>query len=226
TEFPAVPSPRRFYGEPPRGGDSLKGTGPLCLYTERGVGPRRQCAISADLGIDQPVPVYVRVEAGHLLRESTLDQRHSARTRRQLGGDIGVAPGRRRIPDIVHRRVVVGAYAEDRLGTEQLGGYGVAEVDVVPMDGVGDVIVCHLREGAEPVEDLAAVEEASCESEVVVVPETRHEPAVYTLPNIGEGRDRHGGDRRKIRRAAGPSVAVELELAAIGRELGKAVVAG
>src|SRR5271165_6803839 len=52
AEFPGVPSPRRFYGEPPRGGDSLKGTGPRRFYTERGVGPRRQCAISADLGVD------------------------------------------------------------------------------------------------------------------------------------------------------------------------------
>src|SRR6516162_10172585 len=27
AKFPGVPSPRRFYGEPPRGCDSLKGTG-------------------------------------------------------------------------------------------------------------------------------------------------------------------------------------------------------
>src|SRR6516165_8203997 len=40
AEFPGVPSPRRFYGEPPRGGDSLKGTGSVWFYAERGVGPR------------------------------------------------------------------------------------------------------------------------------------------------------------------------------------------
>src|SRR6516162_8607926 len=40
AKFPGVPSPRRFYGEPPRGCDSLKGTGALWFYTERGVGPR------------------------------------------------------------------------------------------------------------------------------------------------------------------------------------------
>src|SRR6516162_8582619 len=94
------------------------------------------------------------------------------------------------------------------------------------MDPVGDVVVSHLREGAETVEDLAAIEEASGESKVVVEPKTRHEPAVYTLPDIGKGRDRHGSDRREVRRAAGPSVAVELELAAIRSEFGKAVVAG
>src|SRR5271165_5773967 len=94
------------------------------------------------------------------------------------------------------------------------------------MDAIGDLVVSHLCEGAEAVEDLAAIEEASRESEVVVVTKTRHEPAVHTLPDIGEGRDRHGGDRREIRRAAGESVAIELELAAIGCELGKAVVTG
>src|SRR6202040_14013 len=114
--------------------------------------------------------------------------------------------------------------AEDRFATEQLGRRGVAEVDVVPMDAIGDVVVSHLREGAETVEDLAAIEEASCESEVVVVSKTRREPAVHTLPDVGEGRDRHGGDRREVRGGAGPNVAVELEMAAKGGGLGKAVV--
>src|SRR6516164_4583102 len=93
------------------------------------------------------------------------------------------------------------------------------------MDSVGDVVVSHLREGAEPVEDLAAVEQASGESEVIVVPKTRYESPVHSLPNIGEGRDRHGGDRWEVPRAASRSVAVELELAAIGRQFRKAVVA-
>src|SRR6516225_737566 len=226
AEFPSVPSPRRFYGEPPRRGDSLKGTGSLWFYSERGVGPRRHRAIPADLGVDEPVPVDIGVEADNLLRESAFDQRHGARSRRELGSEIGVAPGRRRVPDIVHRRVVVGAYTKDSFATEQLGRGRVAEIDVVPMDPVGNVAVSHLREGAETGEDFAAVEEASGESEVVVEAKTRHEPAVYTLPDIGKGRDRHGGDRREVGRAAGPSIAVELELAAVRCEFGKAVVAG
>jgi hypothetical protein len=94
-------------------------------------------------------------------------------------------------------------------------------VDVVPMDGIGDLVVSHLRERAENVEDLAAIEEASCEGEVVVVPKTRGEPPVHTLPDVGKTRNHHRGDRREVRRAAGPNVAVELELAAIGREFGK-----
>src|SRR5271167_2204996 len=94
------------------------------------------------------------------------------------------------------------------------------------MDAIGDLVVSHLCEGAEAVEDLAAIEEASRESDVVVVPKPRHGPAYHTLPDVGEGRDRHGGDRREVRRTAGPSVAVELELAAVGCEFGKAVVAG
>src|SRR6516162_11748504 len=170
------------------------------------------------------VPVYIGVEADNLLRKSPFDQRHSARTRRQLGSEIGVAPGRRRIPDIVHRRVVVCANTKDRLVTEQLGREGVAEVDVVPMDPIGDVVVSYLCEGAEAVEDLAAIEQASRESEVVVVSETRHEPSVHALPDVGEGRDRHGGDRWEVPGAAGPSVAVEFELAAVGCEFGKTVV--
>jgi len=100
------------------------------------------------------------------------------------------------------------------------------KVDVVPMDAIRDLVVSHLREGAEAVEDLAAIEQASGESEVVVVTKTRHEPAIHALPDVGEGRDRHGGDRREVRRAAGPSVAVQLELAAVGRQFGKAVVTG
>src|SRR3984893_4853190 len=51
AKFPGVPSPLRFYGEPPRGCDSLKGTGPLWLYTERGVGSCHDYAIPAELGI-------------------------------------------------------------------------------------------------------------------------------------------------------------------------------
>src|SRR6516165_5609218 len=195
----------------------LKGTGSLWLYTERGIGPRRHRAIPADLGVDELVPVDIGDEADHLLRKSAFDQCHSAWCRCQLGSEIGVAPGRRRVPDIVDSRVVIGAHTEDCLATEQLGRGGVAEVDVVPMDPVGDVVVSYLREGAEPVEDLAAVEQASGESEVIVVPKTGHEPAIHSLPNIGEGRDRHGGDRWEVPRAASRSVAVELELAAIGR---------
>src|SRR5208282_1628315 len=94
------------------------------------------------------------------------------------------------------------------------------------MDAIGDLVVSHLREGAEAVEDLAAIEQASRESEVVVGSKTRHESAVHSLPDVGEGRDRHGGDRREVRTAAGPNIAVELELAAVGREFGKAVVTG
>src|SRR6516225_7350897 len=226
AEFPSVPSPRRFYGEPPRRGDSLKGTGSLWFYSERGVGPRRHRAIPADLGVDKPVPVDIRVEADNLLRESTFDQCHGARSRRQLGSEKGVAPGRCRVPDIVHGRVVVGAHTKDSLATEQLGRGRVTEVDVVPMDPIGNVAVSHLREGAETGEDFAAIEEAARESEVVVEAKTRHEPAVYTLPDIGKSRDRHGCDRREIGRAATPSIAVELELAAVRCKFGKTVVAG
>src|SRR6516162_1112851 len=39
AEFPSVPSPRRFDGEPPRGCDPLKGAGPLWFYAESGIGP-------------------------------------------------------------------------------------------------------------------------------------------------------------------------------------------
>jgi hypothetical protein len=92
---------------------------------------------------------------------------------------------------------------------------------------LGDVVVPHLREGAETVEDLAAIEEASCESEVVVESKTRREPARHTFPDVGEGRAQQlHGDRREVPCAAAPNVAVELELAAVGCELGKAVVAG
>ena len=94
------------------------------------------------------------------------------------------------------------------------------------MDRIGDVVVSHLSEGAETVEDLAAIEEAACESEVVVVSKTRRELTIHTLPDVGEAWDRHRGDRREVRCTAGPNVAVELELPAIGRELGKAVVTG
>src|ERR1700719_2974549 len=39
AELPGVPSPRRFDGDPPRGRDSLKGTGPLWLCAGSGEGP-------------------------------------------------------------------------------------------------------------------------------------------------------------------------------------------
>src|SRR6516164_3759068 len=93
------------------------------------------------------------------------------------------------------------------------------------MDPIGDFAVSHLRKGTETVEDFAPVEEASGESEVVVETKTRHEPAVYALPDIGKSRDRHGGDRREVGRAASPSIAVEFKLAAVRRKFGKAVVA-
>jgi hypothetical protein len=88
------------------------------------------------------------------------------------------------------------------------------------------LIVSHLSEGAEAVEDLAAIEQASRESEVVVGSKTRHESAIHALSDIGEGRDCHCGDRWEVRGAAGPSVAVELELAAVRRQFRKAIVAG
>ena len=97
-----------------------------------------------------------------------------------------MAPGRRRIPDIVDRRIVVETRPEDRLVTQQLGHFGEPDVGVVPVEVAPDLVVGRLYEGAEIFRDPAAVKEASGESNVVVGSEIRRSAARLTYEELAQ----------------------------------------
>ena len=108
---------------------------------------------------------------------------------------------------------------------ENAAGLGEADVGIVPMQLPRSVVVGHLREGAEIGRDRAAVKEAGRGYVGIVVGAVMRRVAGLVGVRLREGRDDHGGNRREIGGPAPERVAVQLEEATVGRQLGKAVMA-
>ena len=110
-------------------------------------------------------------------RESTVEQGRCGCTQRERRPDIGIAPGRRTVPHILHARVVVGEGADDEIAARRDEAVGIAKFRVVrtqmahPVAVVLLVVIVRvgrLREQAEVVGNLARQENAADSADHIV----------------------------------------------------------
>src|SRR5450631_3174113 len=77
--------------------------------------------IKRDLSVKRFLPIYVSTEAGHLLREGTIDECRGGRRARERRAGVRKPERRSAIPYILHCRVVMQSGAINKIG---FGGAG------------------------------------------------------------------------------------------------------
>ena len=172
-------------------------------------------AFEIDLGVDPGVAG----DAERGLGQGAVQQRRGRGRRGERRGGVGIAPGRQRVPGVLHGRRVVQAGAQRHVGLLDLGGGDGAQVEIVPVPGLGDAVVGALHEGAEVSAEAAGEEQAHLVERAVVV---------GVKPGVGGGfcafwvlqvRRHHHGRQRHAVVVGAQGVALQLELAPERRQL-------
>ena len=178
---------------------------------------------------------HIGARADAAAAETALD----LRSRRREGGrqgrcDIGETPCRRGVPDVLDRGTIVDVEPIEHVDPADLRRVGVANIGVVEKSVLSRLVVGSLHEGAEIAVDLAAIEQAHLLHDEIVVRVgdriavgVRRRRILLHL-GLGEGRQQHRGDRRRLfdRHAAAHRIAAELEAATEGSQLRKGRVTG
>src|SRR6266513_2806028 len=123
---------------------------------ERELGVLGERAVTRQFEIEQIVDQGVAAEAYNTLRECTLDKGAGGRGRGQIGADEGEAPDRRRIPDVLHRRVIVERQTPQQVVTLDLGRMGKSNIGIVHSEPAVDPAVSTLDESSNIVRNPAA----------------------------------------------------------------------
>ncbi len=139
--------------------------------------------VTGQFQIEHVVDHGVRADAAHMRCERAFDQRRSSRFAGKRRTGIGEGPGRGGVPDILHGRIIIGGDTVDEVETAQASGAGQAEIGIVPIPGVQELVgriarktgdgtrgvVGDLDEGTEIAGDRAAPEAADGRQHSVVV---------------------------------------------------------
>ena len=179
-------------------------------------------AVGREFGVDRVAPQRVGAHAGHLLAQ-VFDQRRGGGHVRGRGRGERKAPRAHRVVDVLHLRVVVQRETVEEAVPAHVGVVGVAQVDVVDARVVFEAVVCQLRKDAHVLAQLAVEEQARLLQHgfpvlgkiLLEIDAARMRGGMRQLEHAGDGK----GQARPQR------VAVQLELAPGGRQLGPADVA-
>src|SRR5207244_6871750 len=140
-------------------------------------------------------------EAYNTLRECTLDKGAGGRGWGQIGADEGEAPDRRRIPDVLHRRVIVERQTPQQVVTLDLGRMGKSNIGIVHSEPAVDPAVSTLDESSDIIGNSTAGKKTDLlHRKIIVRPEMRSSAA--RLANFGSGKCRLQHDRNGQRRVA------------------------
>ena len=177
-----------------------------------------EAAVSAGLEIQMLVDERVGGRPDHQLCERAADDRTGAALRNERRGDVGKGPGRRRVPEILHGRVVVDRDADHGVGAEQRQRLRVTDVGVVPAEMARVAAVGRLGEHADVLTETRRDEQRHLiDGQVVVAREVRRGSVGLRRRGAAEAALDHEGERQRLL-ARAEGIAVELELAAVGGE--------
>jgi len=108
----------------------------------------------------------------------------------------GKSPGRRRIPGILHRRIVVERDAPDYVLAELLALARIADIDIIQRGALRHTIIVQLDEAAELGRDLSGIiERQLIDGEIVVVAKSGRRTTGLRLHGVREGS--LGGERER-----------------------------
>src|SRR5579883_100245 len=155
-----VRTPARLECEAPIRCDAVEAAGTRRGHAERALGADREGPVARDLGIDHVVPPEIAAEPQDLLAEAAFDHGGGAGEGCEPRAEEWEPPGRRRVPDVLDRGVVVEREPIGEVLAEELGLPRQADVEVVPGELPGDAVIGALDEGAQALllPDRAAVE--------------------------------------------------------------------
>ena len=130
----------------------------------------RQIVIGRGFEIKHVVDEHIGARADAAAAETALDLRARRREGgRQGRGDIGEAPCRRGVPDVLDRGTIVDVEPIEHVDPADLRRIGVANIGVVEISVLRRLVVGSLHEGAEIAVDLAAIEQAHLLHDEIVV---------------------------------------------------------
>ena len=209
-------------GRPPVGDDAAVAVGgdagPLAQAPGK---PALQRQIGRGRQIDRVVPHDIGPAPRDDMAQPAVQQGRGRSRRCQGRGVVGKAPGRGGIPRVFQGRVVVEVDAEHRVPPQEGHFGGPAHVHIVDAEAPPHPVIGRLGKSPPSLGQASGIEGRHLvHGEVVIVPEVRGRRARRAGLGVGEGGHGHQGHGRLVALPVGALVAIELEVPAVGLQLG------
>src|SRR5580658_283313 len=187
--------------------------------SERGQHRLSQAAVEIELEIEEIVPLRVGAQPHDLLAERTVDHRARTGRGRKEGMSEWKAPDRRRVPQILNRRIIIERKAPDQVLAGQRGRIRIAKIEIAPGVCVTYAAIERLRKDAGMLGQCAGIEQRGLvQRRVVVRTEAGRRLGVLVCRSMSEGKLCEHGKRNVVATVV-EGIAGQLELAPEGGEL-------